>query len=57
MTLFLNKNHELGLFETIDRPASKPLPATPYEYARWKKARVNIDYHLNLANVFWDRKM
>lgn len=32
------------LFETIDRPALKPLPSRPYEYAEWKKARVNIDY-------------
>ena len=35
------------LFETIDQPALKPLPTTPYEYARWKKARVNIDYHID----------
>jgi transposase len=34
------------LFETLDRPALKPLPARPYEYAEWKKARVNIDYHV-----------
>ena len=34
------------LFETIDKPALKPLPNPPYEYAEWKKARVNIDYHI-----------
>ena len=34
------------LFETLDRPALKPLPEKPYEYAQWKKARVNIDYHI-----------
>jgi hypothetical protein len=28
-------------FEEIDRPALRPLPATPYEYAEWKKVRVN----------------
>ena len=33
-------------FETIDRPAMKPLPATRYEYAEWKTAIVNIDYHV-----------
>ena len=32
-------------FESIDRPALKPLPATRYEYAEWIKAKVNIDYH------------
>jgi hypothetical protein len=33
-------------FEAIDRPALRPLPATPWELARWKKAKVNIDYHV-----------
>jgi len=32
-------------FESIDRPAMKPLPATRYEYAEWIKAKVGIDYH------------
>ena len=41
------------LFETIDRPALKPLPATPYEYARWKKARVNIDYHIDVDGHYY----
>ena len=31
-----------ALFETLDRPALRPLPAQPYEYAEWKLARVNI---------------
>jgi transposase len=34
------------LFEELDRPALAPLPAQPYEYAQWKKARVHIDYHV-----------
>jgi transposase len=33
-------------FETIDRPAMKALPASRYELAQWKNARVNIDYHV-----------
>jgi len=33
-------------FETIDRPAMRPLPLTRWEFALWKKARVNIDYHV-----------
>ena len=33
-------------FESLDRPAMRPLPATRYELAAWKKARVNIDYHV-----------
>jgi len=38
------------LFETLERPALRPLPATRYEYALWKKARVNIDYHVSVEN-------
>jgi len=34
------------LFETLDRPALRALPAQRYEYAEWKLGRVNIDYHV-----------
>ncbi len=33
-------------FESLDRPALRPLPQTRWELARWKKAKVNIDYHV-----------
>jgi transposase len=33
------------LFESLDRPALRPLPAERYQYGEWKTARVNIDYH------------
>jgi len=35
----------LTAFESIDRPAMKPLQPTRYEYAEWSKAKVGIDYH------------
>jgi transposase len=41
------------LFNTIDRPALKALPPTPYEYAQWKKARVNIDYHVEVDRHYY----
>ncbi len=41
------------LFETIDRPALLPLPPTPYSYAEWKKARVNIDYHVEVGRHYY----
>jgi len=41
------------LFETLDKPALKPLPSTSYEFARWKKARVNIDCHIQVENNFY----
>jgi transposase len=40
-------------FEEIDLPAMLPLPATPYQYAQWKKARVHIDYHVELEGHFY----
>jgi transposase len=41
-----------SLFETLDRPALKPLPVRPYEYATWRVAKVNIDYHVE-ADRHW----
>jgi len=41
-----------SLFETLDRPALKPLPAQPDEYAEWKRARVNIDYHVEVEGHY-----
>jgi transposase len=34
------------LFEPLDRPTLRPLPAQPYEDAEWQLARVKIDYHV-----------
>ena len=34
------------LFEELEKGTLTPLPATRFEYASWKKARVNIDYHV-----------
>jgi len=41
------------LFETIDKPALKRLPSRPYEYAEWKKARVNMDYHIEIDRHYY----
>ena len=40
-------------FEALDQPALKPLPATPYEYSEWRKARVNIDYHIDIDGHYY----
>jgi len=42
-----------SLFDSLDRPAMQPLPATPYEYAEWKKVRVNIDYHVAIDKHYY----
>jgi transposase len=40
-------------FDELDRPAMLPLPASSYQFAEWKKARVHIDYHVELAGHFY----
>jgi transposase len=41
------------LFEELDRPALRPLPAEPFEMAEWVWARVNIDYHVGYAKHYY----
>ena len=40
-------------FELLDRPALRPLPEQPYVFATWKKARVNIDYHVEFDKHYY----
>ena len=54
----LNERHFQGqqvsrrdLFEQLDKPALKPLPETPYEFAEWSKAKVGIDYHISKVGI------
>ena len=42
-----------ALFEQLDRPALRPLPATRYELATWKPCRVNIDYHVEVDHNWY----
>jgi len=42
------------LFEQLDHPALRPLPAEPFVYSDWKiGARVNIDYHIELHGHYY----
>jgi transposase len=41
------------LFHELDLPSLRPLPEVPYEYAQWKKARVNIDCHVELGGHYY----
>jgi transposase len=41
------------LFDRLDRPALRPLPAAPFVYGEWKVARVNIDYHVDVAGHYY----
>lgn len=40
------KKSRRELYDELDKPALTPLPERRYEFAQWKKARVNIDYHI-----------
>jgi transposase len=42
-----------SLFESLERPALKPLPAAPYQFADWRKARVNIDCHIEVEGGYY----
>jgi transposase len=41
------------LFANVDRPALRALPATDYEFAEWRLARVGIDYHVEVDSFYY----
>jgi len=47
------KGTRTSLFLELDKPALRPPPASPYQFAEWKKARVGIDYHIELGRHFY----
>ena len=43
-----------ALFEQLDRPLLRPLPASRYEFAEWRRdAGVNIDYHVLVERNYY----
>ena len=42
-----------ALFEELDRPALKALPAEPFEFAEWKECRVGLDYHVEVGKHYY----
>jgi len=36
------------LFETLDKPAMRPLPPTPHVHADWRELSVGLDYHVRI---------
>jgi transposase len=47
------KKSRRELFEAIDRPNALPLPAHPYEYAEWYKAKVQLNYHIEVDHHYY----
>lgn len=42
-----------SVFAEIDQPALRPLPTTRYDFAVWTKAKVSLDYHLQIDRNFY----
>ena len=42
-----------ALFDELERPALKPLPAEPYTYAQWKECKLGLDYHVEVEKHYY----
>ena len=42
-----------SLFESLDRPALRPLPYRSFESGVWRKGTVNIDYHVEVDRHYY----
>lgn len=42
-----------SMYESLDKPSLKPLPAIAYQYAQWKKAKAHIDYHVEVDRHYY----
>ena len=52
MRMYAGKSRS-QLFAETDQKELNPLPAVRFEYAEWKDARVNIDYHIDVDKHFY----
>ena len=42
-----------SMFEALDKEVLRPLPAHRYQYGEWIKARVNVDYHVQVEGHYY----
>lgn len=42
-----------SLFKDIEQPTLRPLPERPYTFATWKKAKVHLDYHIEVERAYY----
>jgi transposase len=47
------KKSRRELFEAIDQPSALPLPQRLYEYAEWYKAKVQLNYHIEVDRHYY----
>jgi len=43
----------LSQFQLLDKPVLRPLPNEPYVYAEFRKARLGIDYHIEIEGHYY----
>jgi transposase len=43
----------LSQFNSLEKPALKPLPSCRYEYAEWKKVKAGFNYHVEIDRHFY----
>ena len=42
-----------SVFDALDRPAMRDLPASPYVFAEWKECLVAFDYHVDVDQHYY----
>lgn len=47
------KKSRREVFDQLDKPNALPLPERHWEYAEWKKPKVNIDYHIDVDHHYY----
>lgn len=47
------QGNRLSAFETEEKFALSPLPATPYKLSVWRTAKVRPDYHVSVESMFY----
>jgi transposase len=47
------KRSRKEMFEELDKPVLRPLPQRAFEVAEWKRAKVNIDYHVEFKKHYY----
>ncbi|MFC1910685.1 hypothetical protein ACFLXC_05315 [Chloroflexota bacterium] len=47
------KKSRRELFEAINQPNALPLNPRPYEYADWYKAKVQLNYHIQVDRHYY----
>jgi len=42
-----------SMYESLDKPALRPLPLESYVFAEWMRVRINVDYHVAVDSHYY----